>query len=243
MSQTPSPLPSRSNQDPYAIEPPPQAAAPPPGQAKIDQPGLMEGFEENADFTKDPELERVVAGKPLTGAVMPSVPVEPPRPDLVRATWAWEHVFWAVGGSVLLVAAMVASGINVAPAGAAKDVTSGQRVLSVLLTLYTTLLHTGTGVAAVFVAAHLQRKRLGRVEVAAARMLAAVAAFVLLFNLNMTLTTGKFEETVAGALVYLAIVALTFRLFTRDAIMFVVGAHFLLWLIVSVGMELSRARG
>ena len=50
---------------------------------------------------------------------------------------------------------------------------------------------------------------------------------------------SPFEETVLAGAAYLLIVATTFRLFKRDPILYVVGFHFAIWLVVRVGMDLS----
>ncbi|MEX2218013.1 MAG: hypothetical protein WD749_04570 [Phycisphaerales bacterium] len=236
MSQSPGPYPIDPDGDP-----PPRPADPTAPRAKIDKPGLIEDFEEDADFTRDPELDRVVLGEatpPPTGRLAPAPGDD--RPEFVRPFWASEHKVWAAVGGVLLIGALIGSGINVpVPTGA--TVSASKRILTILLTLYTTLLHTGTGVAAVFAASVLQGMRLGRAEVAAARMFAAVAAFMLLFNLHFTITAAKFEETVFAVIAYLVVVAASFRLFKRDPFLFLVGSHFVIWLVVQVGMELSKA--
>jgi hypothetical protein len=244
MSQTPTPPTPPSNpNDPYPLDPQPQAAAPASGKGKIERPGLIEGFEEDADFTRDPELERAVVARPYPPTPPPpSAPPEgaPTGPEFVTAAWPWEPTFWAIVGAALLIGAMVAAGINV-PHADGKEVASWHRVLRILLALYTALLHTGTGVAAAFVASILLHRRFGRLDIAAARMLAGVAGFLLLFNMKFTITATKFEETVFAALAYLAIVAPAFRLWKKEPFMFVIGSHFAFWLIVQVGMALSVA--
>ena len=228
--------------DPYPIDEPvrpPSGTAPAP-QAKIEKPGLMDGFEEDADFTKDPELDRVVLGQPPRPAVIVAAERADDRPEFVTPAWPWEEKFWLAAGAALLLGALIASGVNVLHAAGA-EVTAQKRVLGVLLTLYNTALHTGTGVAAIFLAAMMMGQRVGKVETAAARMFAAVAGFEFMYNLKFTITTGKTEEAVLAALAYLIVVATTFRLFRRDPVLYVVGFHFAIWLVVQVGMLLSAA--
>jgi hypothetical protein len=227
MSQTP---------EPYPIEPHPGGPAPDGSKAKIDSPGLLQGFEEDADFTKDPELDRVIVGAPRPPAAPAIIPpIDPAKPEFVRALWDWEPKLWGAIGAVLLVGAMVATGVN------SRSGSSLGTVERVLLTLYNTLLHTGTGVVAVYIAALLLRQRTGRVEVAAARMFAAVSAFALVFHLSFNMPAAQIVETVIAGGVYLLIVAGTFQLWKRDPLLYVVGSHFALWLLVEVGMMLSAA--
>jgi hypothetical protein len=223
--------------DPYPLEPheedskkPFESPAERERRARIEAPGLLSDFEEDADFDRDPELERVVAG--------PKHVKEPDPPEDEREAFTkpgfGEARTWAVVGAVLLVSAMIATAIN-AP---------NRAVARVLLTLYNVLLHTGTGVVAAFVAAMLMERRLGTFELAAARMFTAVAAFSLLLNLHINLmgerfATMKLEELTLAALAYVLVIAVTFRLWAWQPLMYVIGAHFVLWLTVYVGMLLS----
>jgi hypothetical protein len=214
--------------------PPPASPVSPKG--KIVAPELLSGFEEDADFDKDPELERVIMGK----AVKPAEPVQPPdqpREDFVQPGLGNAKV-WAIVGVVLLVAAMIAT-------GAQGQISPGQRLLRVLLTLYGTLVHTGTGVVAVFVAARLLGKQLGNFELAAARMFAAVGAFALMISLQFSLSGVVWLDhlvvLILAAGSYVLLVASTFNLWNRDPLGYVIGSHFFLWLIVAVGMLLSQA--
>ncbi|MBX3375580.1 MAG: hypothetical protein KF678_01090 [Phycisphaeraceae bacterium] len=200
-------------------------------KGRIDAPQLLEGFEEDADFTKDPEVERVIMGKPVDDKEA----AKPPAEEFVKPGVGGPKV-WGIVGGVLLLAAMIAAGVQ---AGS-----GGQRVLRVLLVLYNTLLHTGTGVVAVFVAAVLLGKRFGKFELAAARMFAAVAAFALLISLQFKLSGVVWLDRIVVLIlatgVYGLIVASTFNLWKRNPLLYVVGAHFFLWLIVAVGMLLSQ---
>jgi hypothetical protein len=227
-------------QDPYPLDESAPGSQAPASKAKIEKPGLMEGFEEDADFTKDPELDRVVLGEPLKAAVVAPASAGDSRPEFVKQWWPWEDKFWAAAGGLLLLGALIASGINVFNAPD-RPVFAMQRILNVLLTLYYALIHTGTGVAAVFLTAMLLGHRVGRVETATARMFAAVSAFLFLYSLRFTITSGRTEEVVFGAVAYLAVVAGSFRLLKRDPFLLIIGLHFAVWLIVQIGMLLSAA--
>lgn len=220
------PQPPEQPRETYDLEPE-ESTPPPPQRPKIEAPGVLEGFEEDADFERDPELERAVTGKAAASTVFPDEAAE--LPDFVRPGAGGPKV-WAIVGGVLLLAAMIATAV-----------TTQAKVLGPVLTLYNTLLHTGTGVVAVFLAGHLTEHRVGRVELAAARMFAAVAAFSLIFHLRILLIGNtKIEETILGVVAYLVIVVGTFRIW-RERLFFVVGSHFILWMLVQVGMALSAA--
>lgn len=225
--------------EPYAIEPEENRPAPagkgdqPRPQerkARIDEPGLLSEFPEDADFDTDPELERAIAGPKRA----PESPAKAePAETLVKPGYGSAQT-WAIIGAVLLVGAMIATAVN-APS---------QPVLRLMLTLYNTLLHSGTGVVALFATAMLTERRLGVFEQAAARMFTAVAAFMLIFNLNINFIgegweRWKVEELVFATAVYVLAVASTFGLWKGRMILYVLGSHFFLWLVVYVGMLLS----
>ncbi len=140
-------------------------------------------------------------------------------------------------GVVLLLGALVASGIR---AGGIEG--SGARVvaLAVAVTLYTSLLHTGTGVAAVMVAARIERRPTGALELAAARMLAAVATFQLVYHLPALIpgTVGLVFSAILGVLAYSAAVWALFRL-SRLELGVVVSGHVLLLIAVELGTHLT----
>lgn len=213
--------------------PPPGAAgAPDPGKARIEAPALLEGFEEDADFTADPELDRAtgkippakLAGEPVTPAVE--------RPDLVAKGWG-QPMYWAVGGAAIMIGAMIATGVN-AP---------NRVVPRVLLAMYNILLHTGTGVVAVYLAAMLTETRVRFVESVAARMLVAVATLSLLFHLHLQIFPDKYEtpaeEMILGVAAYVLLVAASFSLWKRIPLAYVIGCHFALWLVVQLGLMLA----
>ena len=68
---------------------------PEPGKGRLDEPGLLEDFDEDADFDKDPELERAV-----TGGLPPAPPARliDDRPIFVKAGWDDPRVTAGFGG-------------------------------------------------------------------------------------------------------------------------------------------------
>lgn len=237
--------------EPYPVEPTPESvptpasppaplAAPSPApeggpKPRIEAPKLLDDFEEDADFTADPEVDMAVGRAPKRA--MAAAPEAPAVPEFVKPGFG-EPKHWAIAGGVLLVAAMIAAGVTSQGAGA------GQVALRIVLTVYDSLLSTGTGVVAVFIAARLLEERFGNVELAAGRMFAAVNAFLFIFNLSLRLTGVSFiDETVVlllAAAAYGLIVAWTFKLWSVIPLAYVAGSHVLLWLVILLGMMLSQ---
>lgn len=222
---------------PIPLEPrqpaPSSPVRPEPGTPHIDAPGLIEDFDEDADFDTDPELERVVKGIPVD---------EPQRPPTAKVTSAASpdaapisgQASWrlpaAIGAVVTLTAAIFA--------GVYAD--TDQHIWAlVLITIYWAALHTATGVGAIVVTGLLLGRPIGHFEGAAARMFMAVSLFLIVFRLNIPIPL-HFEETILGAVAYFAALVVAFRLAPRDAAV-VGGAHFCLALLVSLGSTLSGA--
>jgi ribosomal protein S27AE len=140
----------------------------------------------------------------------------------------------ATAGVFLTLGALVFSGVNAQAGGA--WVTAG----TVALTLYNIALHTCTGVAAVAVAARLAEQAFGRFELAAARMFLAVALFHLVVSLRIPIHEGVavvLKWAVAMGVYYLAV----WLLFKKDRAGAAVIAlsHFVLWVLLQLGAELS----
>lgn len=197
------------------------------GKGRLNEPGLLEEFDEDADFDRDPELERKVKGE-LPPPAEVAGPIDD-RPIFVKAGWDDPKIMAGFGGGLTL-AAVIAASIT-APEGARWWLWS-------LLTLYGTALQTGTGIVAVILTAVFTERAVGRYPQAAARMLVAVAAFQLAFHINI-LSQGKTEEILLASLCYVGVVAATFRL-KRDPLIIVCGCHFGLWLLTWIGMWLSQ---
>lgn len=196
-------------------------------RGKLAEPGLLEGFDEDADFDRDPELERVVKGDPVPATPLAKGPIDD-RPIFVKAGWDDPKIMAGFGGAVT-VGALIATWITT-PEGR-------NAWLYALRVLYGTALHTGTGVVAVILAAVLSDRAMGRFAHAGARMFVAVALFQLAFHLNF-FSTGKTEEVLLAAACYVGVIAATFRL-KRDHLVILGACHFGLWLVTSLGMWLS----
>jgi hypothetical protein len=82
--------------------------------------------------------------------------------------------------------ALVGLGLSIGAVIAAAVESTNGRFSAAVLALYFIVIHAITGFGAVAAAAHLNDQPLGRMELGAARMLAAVAMFVLLMNLHVT---------------------------------------------------------
>jgi hypothetical protein len=193
--------------DPYELAPEAPSAAPTP--ANLNKPPLLDDFEEDADFSKDPEVEAALKGKPVKARVAAegeAGAVEPAGEPFVKPGFGDERV-WGLVGAVLLVATLIAEAVTTRHG-------TLPTVATVLLMLYKVLVHTATGVIAVWVAAVLSDQRLGRMELAAGRMFAAVAALALFFSVRISIFgSSDFERglwsTVFGAAAYLGLVRRT----------------------------------
>ncbi len=226
------PLPEPERPAPPPPPPPPPAA--PPAPAPKPQPrkgllgrlgGMLEGFDEDADFEHDPEVDAALGNK----KPLPGVEAAPVRPPFVKDDPPLP-VVWLGLGFVLLLGAVVAAAVN----------EKNHPVAASFLTVYNAAFHTGTGIAALGVTAILLGRPFGSIEQAGAKMFVAVSAFLVLVNTRITLLgDGRWEELVLASLAYTAAVALLFRLWRR-LLLYVVCAHFLLWMGVQIGMELSR---
>jgi hypothetical protein len=224
--------------EPYEIEPaddePERTPSEPAGgedspKAELDEPGLRDDFDEDADFTHDPAVEAAL-GKPEVHVVGDEPVDRDALPEFV-VPGLGPAKLWGIIGCLFLMVALIASAVN------APDKT----IARMALTLYHTAVHTGTGVVAVLVAAFFLEKRVTRFDLAGARMFAAVAAFVALVNLNIDIAGGtKIEEILLATIAYLVIVWVTFRL-DRTALFIVAGAHFGLWLVVQIGLLLAAS--
>lgn len=148
------------------------AATPAGGTPKpaITAPGLTEGFDEDADFEHDPEVDRAM-GKGTAFA--------PRDADLT----AIDDPFIKPGMGEAQIIALIGAGVLLSAFITAWIVAPSRGWAHALLTAYSTLLHTGTGVGALMVAALLAEKKLGKWELGAARMLLAVALFQLVFHI------------------------------------------------------------
>ncbi|MBX3403529.1 MAG: zinc ribbon domain-containing protein [Phycisphaeraceae bacterium] len=140
----------------------------------------------------------------------------------------------ATAGVFLALGALIFSGVNTEAAGV--WVTVG----TIALMLYNIALHTCTGVAAVAVAAKLSEQAFGRFELAAARMFLAVALFHLVVSLRIPVHAGvamAIKWGVAMGVYYLAVMLLFKK--DRAGAALIALAHFVLWVLLQLGAELS----
>ncbi len=232
-------------QDGYELEPiddKPEGSS--TGEGELEKESLLSGFEEDADFSDDPEVERAISGddgKKNKDEGHDGGDEKDKAEVYIKPGWDGLKVLLIVGGVALLIA-VVASGVNASDHWLAK---SG-------LTLYNVLLHTGTGVAALGIAAFFDQKRLGQLDVAAGRMFVAVSAFAMVFRLRFLGGTGLDSTAFAfieypiylliGAGLYAAILFGLFR-FDRHRFAIVAGVHFVLWILVYIGMMLNQSIG
>lgn len=224
----------------YDLEPdapkPPPAPAPQP-TPKLERPRLIEGFDPGTDFDRDPEVQAAMktGGKPSVDGRKPIIggkplpePAAPAGATPLSGPWLGPAQVWAVVGAVLLIGAIVAAGINEAkpfPAG--------------LLVVYWGLVNTMLGVVSLSFAGWLCSRPVGDFPLAAARMLTAVGAFLVLFNLNIRLLgETKWEELILAVLAFSGIVAALFKVWGRT-LAYIVCCHFILWIVLQVGMELA----
>lgn len=218
----------------YELEPaaaPAATPAPAPAPAKEPTPkaGILEGFSPDNDFDHDPHVPGSAGSNKVKDRERADAN-EPPQ-AFVKPGMGGARV-WAIVGGVLLASAIVAAAMNAANPFA-----------SSLLVVYNGLVHVGTGLAAVYVTSRLAGRPFGAVDLAAGRILTAVAAFLLVFHLNITLAGhGKWEEVVLGAIAYLAILAGLFRLWGRE-LGILAASHFFLWFLIEMGMQLSLWAG
>lgn len=191
--------------------------------------GLLDDFDEDADLVSDPEVEEAIGDGHKTPKVRPADEKPRERLDFVLPmAGGWRLP--AILGAVALVAALIFNGLNTPFRPVA---------LAVVKTLYEALMHTGTGVAAVMVAALLTERRFSRFEEAAGRMFLAVAAFALVVNLNVPIP-GRIDEFVLATVAYAGVVWSFFRLPVRETLI-LMACHFGLWLAVAAGGLLSGA--
>ncbi len=229
-TEQPAPSPAEDPNAPIPLEP--REDTPPSRKPRIDSPGLLEDFDEDADFDSDPELERVVKGIPVGGpSQRPTAKVAAdaaPKADPISAAESW-RLPAALGAVITLTAAVFA--------GVYADNTLWAHVL---ITIYWAALHTATGVGAIVVAALLLGRPVGHFEGAAARMLLVVSMFLVVFSLEIPISTTPIEETIFAAAAYFGGLIVAFRLTPRDAGV-VAGAHFGLALLIAFGSMLSAA--
>lgn len=160
--------------------------------AKIDAPGITDDFDEDADFDDVPGLPK------------PAVPkAKEPTPDgFVKTGWGSAQTIAALGVVATIGAAVLAASLGTQP-----------WIKSVVLSLYLTGLQTLAGVGAVVFAARMAEKTLGPLELAAARMLLAVAAARCFLPVAYNVPyTGRVLEGLSVIGMYVIVTFVLFRL-------------------------------
>lgn len=214
----------------------------------IDRPGLLTDFDEDADFDRDPEVERarktggradVPVGRPISsgGGVgddrADAAKAGTPDPSefgqgIVTPGRGALKTILIIGGT-LAFAASLAGAINAAP--------GRNRFLVALSLLFDIALHTITGVGAVGLAAAMLGKLLRHTELAGARMLVATALFALGFQLDFQSPAHSLGIMIASALYFLAVWFL-FKIKAKDAVV-VAAFHFALWILFFLHFQVS----
>ena len=151
---------------------------------------------------------------PIAGSADESVDDEKePEPFVKPGRGTPQHVFYA--GLFILMAAMIATALS----------TTNKPFPNVVLTGYLGIAHTITGVMALVLSARLAGKPLGSVELAIARMLVAVACFLLGLNIGFKIDyIGKVLDTLLALAGYSGAMFFLFR-FTRDTFLIVLSMH------------------
>ncbi len=216
--ETPKNEPGKSSGDREIFEVEPEAARSP----KLDAPPILEGEDPSADF----EAGEASSPAPKADAKAAAAAAEPRTPFVKEGMGSPQNV--AIAGGIALGAAAVLAIMH-------HDLPWFK---AVPLTVYNTLAHTGAGVAAVVLAARLAERPLGRVELAAARMLLAVAATTAVFTPDYDLPyTGRVDEVVLALAVYAAVTFTLFRFSWRDW-QIVAGSHAVMSVLIWIGQGL-----
>ncbi len=226
---------------PYDLEPrdgdsPP---SPPPGtheekgdrpKPRIEAETLLSGFDEDADFSQDPEVEAALAhgGRPRPGDRSHEAELADPSRWLIRPGFPSARVC-VITAAILTIGAVV-FGVIHAP----------QRAwLAGVFALYETLLAGMLGLFALASAAYFSERRLNEVPLGLARVLVPTSCAMLILRLNIPIPTRSDEALLAGAAYYLLAI-LCFRL-PRFETRILALSHFLLWLFVRIGIEIGSA--
>ncbi|MFG0284383.1 MAG: hypothetical protein ACF8R7_08170 [Phycisphaerales bacterium JB039] len=219
--------------EPYDVGPPEELREPARPKGRLDEPGLLEDFDEDADFSVDPEVDAAI----LAGAeARPAEPApkrsEPPRtgPPLVQAGKTPDRVWLAIAGVLLLVA--ITETLIWAP---------GARPARVGLTIYGAIVNTGLGLAAIYLAGRLLERPLGAFERAGARVALAACLAQVGTQLQLTLigtVDNRIEELAIAAAAYALALWALFRWDART-LGVVLGLHFLGWLAIQTGASLQ----
>lgn len=179
----------------------------------------------------DMKQNRVI--KPEVGEV--DAPEAPKlAPEFVRPGGTAKIV--AILGGATLLAATVCAWLS-APRGAGAMVSAS---LS-LLTIYKGILHTGTGVAAVWLTARWVSERFSRVDLASARMLLGFSVYLLVASLPLHMEMVWLERSLKFVVGMGAYYLMLWALFRRDRMttMVLLAFHVAMWAFVEFGILIA----
>lgn len=182
----------------------------------------------------DQKSSRVV--KPEVGVVVlePEAPLRREKPEFVLTGRGSPRAI-AIAGAACVLSAMVLSGVLT------KNATLGIAAAFAGLVLIQTLLHTGTGVAAVWLASKFTGTQFERnVDLAAARMLLAFGVLQLVVALRLSVESPFARAPIfllAVAAYWLALFAL-FRRSHRDTSL-LAACHIGVWMLVEFGVQIQ----
>ncbi len=200
-------------------------------KARIDAESLLEGFDEDADFTADPEVEAALEQadkRPKKADRSGEAEFGDPSRWLVRPGFPSSRVSLIAGAALTLTAVIFA----IANA-------DDRWWLHGLVTLYATALSTLLGLFALVSASYFGERGLNEVPLGLARMLVPVGGAMV--ALSLALPYGL-SILLAGG-IYYVLLLLTFRLPRYESNILAI-SHFGLWLLVRIGVELgSRVIG
>lgn len=237
------------------IEPapaPPSAPAPgsvppiaAPGKARIEAPGLIDDFDEDADFSEESVLREARQKDAAAKAALDDTVAD----DDLQAGWEAlrpgknaPHFVQpkgrvtlpgvkapAIVGGVLLLIAVVLAFVRVEHGA----------IYAALSVLYLGLMHSITGVGAVVIGTLEAKARFGSFATAWARMLIALSLLLVAINLPLE-GSARFLLAPIGACVYAMTLYLLFR-WTWRSVGIVAAAHFGLAMLLYVGEWLHGA--
>lgn len=198
-----------------------KSASNPAPDAKIDEVRLLDDFDEDADFSEDPEVERAMKGGGKTETTKPNAGGESPgeKPEtraMSRPGRIKPHIWAAIGGACVLGAAIAAAVF--APE---------RKFPAALAVVYLTLFHTATGLLALVATAQFAGRPFGKIDHAAARMLTAVGLFSLFFHVQ-TSVLGRVDELVMAVGSYWLALTLLFQNGLKPTFI-VAGLHGVIW--------------
>ncbi len=218
--------------------------------AKLSGKGLLDDFDEDADFEKDPEAANARRGTKSTAAGRASrgaaggdraggdqvgdggedLDAELDEP-LVSAGRLGRKSMGIAGLGAVVIAIVNASRVGYKLGGWELAAKSGVNVA------YQCLMNLILGVAALTIAAFLMDRRMGRLDLAVTRMLLAVAVFQLVGRLHLT-SAGVWLELPLAFLAYAFVLKSLFR-FPPQTTAIIAGCHFALWVIFQIGPGLE----